>query len=864
MLIGDTVFEKKSFENTDEILNNFCTQEFLNKNSIVRNELVNKTLLELIEAEPRNSFLLREVIDYAAKITESHVLDGKFNVTAFERWLNQHSGLNEAEQFVIRGKISGKHIPRDEYQLYFPIGHDKYYPNSHYITSHNPPDLDSTTGSFIGWLDAFSCKVGQTLTVWNVPQGEPSPLISHFFNKIFTSNVFSRVAKHKSLISPVAMDIVNQHKLIRVTGNSNIRDFQHERNTNHIIVVDEDGYYLGDWRVADVDTVGRIQRLLNITIHSYEKVLISSFTALMGRDTITRQEIQEYLDQSFNSSLGDSQMSFQRYHHQDCELLDLYLKKVLKLEHGSKTSFLDFFRFMDKVSNSNYCEFVDHMNSFLAPENFDYKNEAFSLARSKIFATFNKAFDNLSASIQAGRNYYDRMDLALAVKREVLGNTINYVSTKAEPSEIKNKLRGYQHVTVCFHDKKQRLIPVGVIHRSDMVSDSLGSVTLRDFCNLDEIKIAPSVSTISAIDHHRSEMNSRECMTVTIADVQSVNVIIAEQAFTINDRYGCQNQSLHSIEDQMTELHKNKSLNSEGFSLLNRLIQKKQAVYRSGVKYFINPERELIEYSLMLNAIIDDTDLFNKCGWRDLSAVAHLVNRMKSIVCKKEVQVLSIEKYNRASKTDLKAAIKEFLHNEDVKSFYKNIFDHREVMISQWLANSKDHQFCYEDRKIQNEFCAISQLKIFPNNRDCFNEHRDSLLESWLNSNEVVARKSSVVDLFLQMNSTIEMKGSSSNSEGCDEIWIRINSNSEQAESRLRIFFNTFTQSSKYPDVIEEVIIEGSNTEDNKALIPIITNNLKLPYTTKDNKEKRSIICLKIKQGSLNSRKADITPFLPK
>jgi hypothetical protein len=450
------------------------------------------------------------------------------------------------------------------------------------------------------------------------------------------------------------------------------------------------------------------------------------------------------------------------------------------------------------------------------------------------------------------------------LSKEVLGNTINYVSTKAEPTEIKNKLRGYQHVTVCFHDKKQRLIPVGVIHRSDMVSDSLGSVTLRDFCNLDEIKIAPSVRTISAIDHHRSEMNSRECMTVTIADVQSVNVIIAEQAFTINDRYGCQKQSLHSIEDQMTEVHKNKSLHSEDFVSGNRLIQKKQAIYRSGVKYFINPERELIEYSLMLNAIIDDTDLFNKCGWRDLSAVANLVNRMKSIVCKKEVQVLSIEKYNRSSKTDLKAAIKEFLHNEDVKSFYKNIFDHREVMISQWLAHTKDHQFCYEDRKIQNEFCAISQLKIFPNNRDCFNAHRDSLLESWLNSNEVVARKSSVVDLFLQMNSTIEMKGSKSNSEGLDEIWIRINSNSEQAESRLRIFFNSFAQSNKYPEVIEEVIIEGSNTEDNKTLIPIITNNLKLPYTIKDNKEKRSIICLKIKQGSLNSRKADITPFLPK
>ncbi|MDD7984321.1 hypothetical protein PQO01_05095 [Lentisphaera marina] len=863
MLIGDAIFEKMSFENTDDIISNFCTQEFLNKSSIIRNELVNKTLLELIEAAPRNSFLLREVIDYAAKITESHILDGKFNITAFERWLNQHSGLNEAEQFVIRGKISGKHIPRDEYQLFFPIGHDKYYPNSHYITAHNPPDLDSTTGSFIGWLDAFSCKVGQTLTVWNVPQGEPSPLIAHFFNKIFTPNVFSRVAKHKSLISPVAMDIVNQHKLIRVTGNSNIRDFQHERNTNHIIVVDEDGFYLGDWRVSDVDTVGRIQRLLNMTIHSYEKVLISSFTSLMSRDTVTHQDIKSYLDTSFNANLGDSQMSFQRYHHQDCELLDLYLKKVLKLEHGSKTTFLEFFRFMDEVSQSTYCEFVDHMNSFLAPENFDFKNEVFTLARSKIFSTFNKAFDKLSDSIQSGRNYYDRMDLALAVKKEVLGNTPNYVSTKAEPTEIKQKLRGYQHVTVCFLDKKQRIIPVGVIHRSDMLNDSLGSVTLRDFCNSDEIKIAPSVRTISAIDHHRSEMNSRECMTITIADVQSVNVLLAEQAFTINDRYGCQNQSLHSIEEQMEELRNQENLNQEDFGVLNRLVQKKQAIYKSGVKYFINPERELIEYSLMLNAIIDDTDLFNKCAWRDLTSIANLVNRMKSIVCRKEIQVLSIDKYNRSSKADLKAAINEFLNNEDVMSFYKNIFDHREVLISQWLADPKDHFYCYEDRKIQNEFCAISQLKIFPNNRKCFTQHRDSLLESWLNSNEAVARKSSVVDFFLQMNSTIETNDQKDDA-GCDEVWIRINSHSEQAESRLRIFFSAFTQSRKYPDSIEEVIIEGANTNDNKALTQIIRNDLKLPFTVKDNGEKRSIICLKIKQSSLNSRKADITPFLPK
>jgi hypothetical protein len=867
MLIGDIEFGSKSFRDIETVISKFSTPQFQESTSIERNSAVNRTLLELIESEPRHSFLLREVIDYAQRVTDQHVLDGNYNLTAFERWLNQHAELSNEEQRVIRGKIIGKYVPRDEYQIFFPIGHDKYYPHSHYVTAHNPPDLDSTTGSFIGWMDAFGCKVGNTLTVWNVPQGEPSPLISHYFNLIFTPKVFTRIAKNKVVISPVAMDIVNQERLHRVACSSDIRDFQHNRNTTHIIVVDDDGFFLGDWRISDVDSVGRIQRLLNMSIHSYEKLIISSYTELMSHDSITKEDCELFLNSVFNCKIGNPKLRFQRYNITDQESLDKYLRIVLKLENGSDTSFIEFFRYMDKISKSIYGQFIDTIKLMLAPENFCPDTGKLTLSRAHIFNLFHQSYSKLTESIQLGRDYYDRMDVALAVKKDILGHTLNYVSTKAEPTEILQKLRGYQHITVCFPDKKGRLIPVGVIHRNDLHKDSLGTVTLRDFCNNDEIKLAKDVRVISAIDHHRSEMNSRECMTITIADVQSVNVLLAEKAFIINDLYSNCNQSLHSIDEQIKSIQSNdKHLEPTELRQLARLMQKKQAIYRSGSKYFIHPEREIIEYTLMLNAIVDDTDLFNKCGWRDLKAIADVVNRMKSIICGREMEILSLEPYNKNSKSDLRKAINDFLNNEDIVSFYKNIFEHRRLMIDEWMKNPSQHGYCFEDRKIQNEFCAVSQLKLFPENKKSFIKHRSELLDDWIASNQLVKRKTSVVDFFLQMNSTIQINSTDSDdtTETYDELWFNIDDQSEQGASRLRQFFDALVQSDKYPDFIIQARVEGPDNATNKLLSAIVENNLKISPVSIKTENAEPIICLRIKTSSMNSRKADITPYLPK
>jgi hypothetical protein len=255
-LIGDIKFAKKSFTRTKQIIKDFGNQEFLAKSSIERNIIVNQTLLSLISEQSKGSYVLPEMIDFMERVSVEKTLDGNYNQTAFERWLNQHSGLSYEENREIRGKIVGKYIPRDEFQKYFPIGHNKVYKNSHVVTAHNPPDLDSTTASFIGWMDAFACRVGGAMTIWNLPQGMPGPVISKLFNDIFSEAVFTRLAKDKVMISPVAMDLVRQNRLIRVSSESNIRDFHHKRHENHIILVDPDGLLQVSWLswvMGDVD-----------------------------------------------------------------------------------------------------------------------------------------------------------------------------------------------------------------------------------------------------------------------------------------------------------------------------------------------------------------------------------------------------------------------------------------------------------------------------------------------------------------------------------------------------------------------------------------------------------------------------------
>ena len=866
-LIGEVKFAKGGFDSIDAVIKKFTSKSFLAKTSIERNKIVNETLLELINNETGNCYLLPQMIDYMEKVSVKKVLDGNYNQTAFERWLNQHSGLSYEENREVRGKIVGKYVPRDEFQRYFPIGHNKVYNNSHVVTAHNPPDLDSTTASFIGWLDAFACRVGGAMTIWNLPQGKPGPVISKIFTDMFSDSIFTRLAKGKVMISPVAMDLVRQNRLIRVAGESNIRDFQHKRHENHIILVDSNGFYVGDWRVSDVDSVGRIQRLLNICLNILEKQVVQKLTSIMSKKRVEKSEIDDFVLSILSEKVPEHGMLLHRFSSSDYEQLDAYLKKVLNIPDGCMSTMEDFFTHMDKNTGTNFGNFTANMRRFLDIDLFD-PDDCLDYESFHIFKLFNEAYSSLIDSTKKARQHFDRLDVAMAIKKDVLGYSPSYLTTKAEITEIMDKIKDYGHITVCFPDKKDRLVPVGVIHREDMENPVQGTVTLRDFCNYDEIKVAKSIQVISAIDHHKSTMSSSTCMTLTVADVQSVNVLVAEKAFEINDSYGLRGQSLASVQEQLKELL-DAEHTPQNMRLQEKLIKKKQAHHRASTHFFISPEREMQEYFFCLNAIIDDTDLLNKAGWRDLYCITELINRIKSIIAGKEVEVIDVSHYPRNPRY-LKQAIRDVLSNEDAYSFYKEIYNHREEVVENCITDPQKNFRCFVDRKIQNETCAVSQLKIFPGNRKAIDEHRFELLKYWFKVKDKVRSKASEVDFFLHMISTIPggheaYEGKMPDNGEEDEIWLSVNYDSDQSTSRFRQFLDYLKTSPKYSQISLHLSIEGPLGHGMDLISSII--RVSVPQMKYDIVEQNDIpepiVVFKFKQGALNSRKADITPFLP-
>ena len=871
--IGEIEFKAKTFKDIKSIMEAFSNDSFRSLSSIERNEQVNRKLYELIESAPLDSYLLRETVDFLARITKAEVLDGSYNLTAFERWLNQLSELNYEKNRLIRGKIIGKYLPRDEYNRLFPISQNKVHPGSHTVTAHTPPDLDSLTGSFLGWLDAFGCRVGSTLTIWNVPMGKPGPVASRIFTQIFTDEVFYRVAKQKTLISHVAMDIVQQDRLIKATGEVSIRELNHNRYQFHIIHVDKDGFFIGDWRVSDVDSVAQVQRLLNMAMHAYEKEMVHRLTTLFSREQFKLEDCQLLVEELQDKAVAEFNMQSYSLSQEQTEQLDLYIKKVLGVEEGFLCSIGRFFEKMDQLAGCQFASYTGELHKLLNEDHYD--NDLISdHLTSELFSIFNRAYTVLIDCTKSLRSYLDRLDVAMAIKTEVLGFRPTLVGTKAEIHEIRSKIKNHRHLTVVFDDKSGKNVPVGVIHRNDLEQPIQGTVSFRDFCNYDEIKIHDYLEVISAIDHHKTTVSSQSAMVLSVADVQSSNVITAERYFEVNDRYSTRGQSPKSIEEQISEINAKKETSPCDDRILERLIRKRSALRNLNKRshYFISPERELQEYLLCVNAIIDDTDLLNKCGWRDLLTLAELINRIKSLQEKREVEIIDFSD-QELERRSLKKSIRAILKNEELYSFYKVVYDHREEVVGDLISSvtpTEDTRF-FEDRKIQNDSCSISQFKLFPRNWEQLNKNYDTILSSWTNQNSQVRRKNSQVDFFLHMMSTIPggleaYEGKPPSPNEYDEFWLSGIPEADESISRMRQFLTSLLLSPRHQGRHFEVHLVGPNAEQ----LPIFKGILKETIHDKEVQFRESqelkamVMVFRFQQGTMNSRKADITPFLPK
>ncbi|MCI0382144.1 MAG: hypothetical protein L0207_03715 [Chlamydiae bacterium] len=864
--LGDVSVFPDRFENLSPILKEFKNKEFKKLNDRQKNERINRTLLELIQKQKQPAFLLIAVLDYIDRVNEEKIYN-HYSFSSFELWLNQFSNLSSRENYYIRSLIVGKWIPREEYQILFPIGMGKIYPGTHFITAHSSPDLDTTIASFWGWMDAFGARVSEGLHIWNVPGGAPPSNIeiTLLFYQIFGPNVFQYLAKTRTTLAISSLDLITQQGLIRQQLNQSTLQADHERAQKAIILVDDYGYYLGDWRHFDVEGVRQVTMLLNHCLRWFESNLHLNLVSFFAKENPSLKDIPAFIRSIFGKKIKDSG-PVQEFTEKQKNHLEVYLRKVLSIPDGMESTFEEFAEAVANLGLFDLKECLDLVDSIYKASLFDHAGFLIE-NRPKIFHFIEKIITAIDKAIQSVRGFTEKLEVALSIKVHVFGYMPQVISYRADIDEIRSKMANYPYLTVTVPDKKGKQIPLGIVKSSDLHKPILGTVTIRDFCNREETKIPSYLEIISVIDHHKININTMAAPVVHISDSQSSNSIVADLAFQINDRYGTLGMNLQEIDHQINSIKKAIS-SSDSKRILARLLQKHlaaEAREEEDHPFFIHPLREFIEYLHFLYGILDDTDLLTKVSQRDIECVASLLNRLKSLMLGKEVEIIHFDDLKK-DQNFLENAAKRILQNPDMHSLYSKIYVVKEKLLEKnILACSKGQTSnIFVDTKEQNGCCRVGQTKMFSNNFPTFEKHVHKLRLHWYELARHIYEEQKEFDLHLQMISTIPsaddlFSGKKKNYTHKDELWIWIPS-TEQAIEHLKSFLNSFRSS---PQVVKnelEVEFLGKNAEE----LEQIFKESFLPVPRKVVQNNLPVAVLKFNAGSINSRKAMIAPYLPK
>lgn len=861
--LADFSIPKYTFDNLKEVFATFAAQDFLSLNDRQKNERVDRALLHLIQTSSQ-PFLLIAVLDYIDKINAKKILD-HYTFSSFELWLNQFSGLSTEDNLAVRSKIAGKSIPRDEYQIFFPIGMGRSYPGTHFVTAHSSPDLDTTVASFWGWMDAFAAKVGQGLHIWNLPGGEPPDQVEIpiLFQQFFGENIFVHLAKGRTTLGLSSIDLMTQRGVIRKQTDESTLSIDHERNQNAVVLVDKRGYYLGDWRNFDVEGVRQVILLLNNCLRWFENHLHIQLISLFGKQVLSAKEFAAFIPSIFGIKILECEPAKefnekQRKHVQD------YLTKVLGVHKGIESTFEEFAYAMEGVSIFEFQEFVQLLRSFETSKLFD-KSGRLVENRPLLFNHLEKVIKGLSKAIQSIRLYVEKLDVALDIKTQVFGYLPQVVSHRADLEEIRSKMSSYPYLTVTYSDKQGRLLPIGIVQASDLYKSALGTVTLRDFSNRDETKIPGYLEIISIIDHHKSILQTASPANIFISDAQSSNVLIAELAFSINSKYATGGMTLSEVKKQIETVKKDLSGPSQK-RIIQRLLQK-QIILEREHTFYVDPEREFIEYLHFLYAILDDTDLLTKVSFRDCECVASLLNRLKSLHMKQEMEIIDFDDLYGHPEFVAKAA-KRILQNSDMYSLYRKIYHSKEMQVEENFKECAKgiSTKIFADTKEQNGCCHVGQTKMFGKNFASFKKYAPVLRKIWYERAVECFENHKEIDLHLHMITTIAgaedlYSDSVWEYSHLDELWIWCPIEVQGVE-HLKVFLNSFRSA---PEIIYnylEVEFLGKNAGEFDQIFK--ESFLSIPRTISAPKENVSLAILRFKAGTINSRKSMITPYLPK
>ncbi|MCB1107077.1 MAG: hypothetical protein KDK76_03165 [Chlamydiia bacterium] len=863
-LLGEYPFESKKFEGLDKVFESFQTKEFQERNAHDKGDFISRALVELIQKAPDPAFLLEAVIDFTSRVEEGKYLE-HYTLSLFELWLNQFSEISPEENYKIRGKIVGKWIPRDAYQTYFPIGMGKSYPGTHFVTAHNSPDLDTTVASFWGWVDAFAARVSEGLHIWNVPGGPPDTQveIGLLFEDLFGPQVFHSLAKTRLSLTLSSMDFLTQKGMVRKHANDLALSFDHERQRSAVVFVDDHGYYLGDWRTIDVEGVRQVVMSLNNCLMWFESNLHIQFISCFTKKKLTIDHVSEVIHHLLKMRISECAPA-KELPPKLLQFVNDYLIKVLGVEKGNEASFEEFASSMEKINIVNFSEIISWLNSLLKSELFDTSGVLIE-NRPLIFNQLEILVKLLSEAFENIRKYVDTLNVAFQIKTEVFGFKPQYLSHRTDIEEIRSKMGDYSYLTVNQTDVDGKMVPIGVIHSHELQKDVLGTVTLRDFCNREEMKIPSYLQVISVIDHHKSSLITDSPPKAMISDAQSSNAIVAELAFSINDQYGLGGMTEEEVDSQLKEVAKDLS-SVQSIRIYQRLLQKKKIFHTDG-HHYVDPKREMVEYLHFIYAILDDTDLLTKVSRVDVNCVASLLNRLKSLMMKKEVEIVHLDDIREDDDFTKKAA-KRLLQNEDFYSLYSKVYEHKEQGVDENLekAAKGEKANIFTDTKILNYCNRVGQTKIFACNYPNFQKASLQLQKQWYEKALNVYANNREIMLHLHTISTIASaeglyKGGKISYDHQDEMWIWI-PHTELAVEKLKLFLSGFKDSPAAKRLDFELELIGSN---GKELSQIFRESfISIKHQISKTPEDLPIAILRYNAGGLNSRKAMIAPYLPR
>ncbi|MFZ4099923.1 MAG: hypothetical protein ACOYKZ_06325 [Chlamydiia bacterium] len=811
-----------------------------------RLELLGRDLLQQIETAPDGKFLLPAVMRWIAHVNEQGwATPLQYQISSFESWLERASGCSMADQRIVRGKIMGQLLPRSVYQALFPVGQDRVLPGSHIVTAHSSPDLDTTMASFWGWCDAFAAPTSRRLHHWNVPGGLPDlEEVQLLFQLLFGSQIFES-PKARSALALTAFDLLAAQPLPVVKLDETLH--QLDTGLPMAAVVDGQGHVVGELRPSDVEGVRQITNPIMSCLRWMERHIEQTLIDFYATPDPKAPELNNLLSGLRDLCIEQAE-PFRYFSEVQQQQMAQVAALVLALPSGLKTPIREWPTALQGLN-------IPLQSGLL-------QQFGFELTRADAFKELAQVSHQLTGLNEALWQLLERVDTALKIKREILHRTDQWVGVGADVEEMRTKLQDHSALMVIVSDGIHGVLPEGLVMAQDLRNPILGTVTLRDFSNREEVSIPSYLELVSCIDHHKTSLTTQRPPTIYLADVQAANTLVAEQMLDMQGPYASGGWSVASIQEQLQRLERDSSPKS--LRIRRRLLHRLDAAQLKGI--WVAPERQWWEAVYLIFAILDDTDLLSKVSWRDVQVVADLLNLLESLDHGEEREELNFCDCSCDQPGCLEAAARLLRHTR-LQQWIDTVYQAKEEGVNRHLelAARGMSSNCFRDLKIQNNCAAVSQLKLFAGNIPEYNTVAEALRKAWQQISKEMFKQRPEIDLYVHMISTITVTGDGEKAVmppgHQDELWIWTPP-PQASRVHLRVFLSNLYRGPLAGVAPLKIILLGPASTGLHRIVEEAMPGVPMEEVRADLAS--TMLILRYPPSLLNSRKGTISPNLPR